>query len=892
MRPFSRLSVGGKLALQVTCVVAVVLALLAWFVQRESSQAIETRAVADLDVAADVMLESVSLYDRTLTDTAERMASSLRAALPSGDVSVDQGRTTRIGDADVPELLFGRHPVNLDFTTVDRFTEATGVVATLFVRNGDDFVRVSTSLRNTENERVIGTALDHKHPAYALAMQDKPYTGPARLFGRDYMTHYRPLQDAQGQTVGILFVGQNYSDGLAALKEKLQQTRLGKDGYFFVVDLAEGERNGVMAAHPSSQDKPFADVVDADSMAAMKALLAQEEGAAQLDIAPRVGDEAVATLVSVKRFAPWKWALVAVEPHSTVVAASRTLTLYIVIFSLLALGVISALVWRAVRSLVSRPLQSAAAIAEDVAAGKLDTRIDTTRHDEIGQLQGAMRHMQDRVKAVITAQSEMAAKHDAGVISFRMDDAQFPGEYGRMVRETNALVASHIAVKMRLIEIMQRYSIGDLTPDMDRLPGEKAVLTQTMDLTKANLSAINGEIKRLATAAASGDFTQRGDIERYQHDFREMIAGLNGLMETTDENLAEVSALLQAIARGDLTVRMEGDFRGVFARMRDDANATVTQLTDIVSRIQDASGAINTAAGEIASGNADLSRRTEQQAANLEETAASMEELTSTVRQNADSARQANQLTIGAASVASQGGQVVGDVVTTMRDIEASSRRIAEIITVIDGISFQTNILALNAAVEAARAGEQGRGFAVVASEVRTLAQRSANAAKEIKGLIETSVEKVAEGSALVNQAGTTMSDIVASVQRVTDIMAEISAASQEQSAGIEQVNQAITQMDETTQQNAALVEEASAAARSMEEQAHALNESVSVFKLEQANTSSFMRPRPSAAASTSPITASRPVQRAKPVSTARTTRAASVETEASAFAVEEWQEF
>ncbi len=240
---------------------------------------------------------------------------------------------------------------------------------------------------------------------------------------------------------------------------------------------------------------------------------------------------------------------------------------------------------------------------------------------------------------------------------------------------------------------------------------------------------------------------------------------------------------------------------------------------------------IKGAASEIAAGNQDLSQRTEQQAANLEETAASMEELTSTVKQNAEGARQANQLAIGAASVAVQGGEVVGKVVETMSGIEASSKKIADIISVIDGIAFQTNILALNAAVEAARAGEQGRGFAVVASEVRTLAQRSSGAAKEIKDLIDDSVQRVAEGSALVHTAGKTMGEVVASVQRVTDIMGEISAASQEQSAGIEQVNQTITQMDETTQQNAALVEEATAAARSLEEQAVQLTEAVAVFK-------------------------------------------------------------
>ena len=507
------------------------------------------------------------------------------------------------------------------------------------------------------------------------------------------------------------------------------------------------------------------------------------------------------------------------------------------------------------RSIV-RPMAEVASVADAVARGQLDRQIVIDDRSELGDLLGSMQRMQTQVKAVIAAQGEMAARHDEGRISYRIDDSVFPGEYGRMVRETNALVAQHIGVKMRAVEVMRHYAVGDLSMDMERLPGEKAVITEAMDMCKANLSALNGEIKRLAAAAAAGDFTHRGDVDKYQHDFRDMVEGLNRLMETTDGNLADVSELLQAIARGDLTARMEGDFHGVFARMRDDANATVAQLTEIVGGIQMAALSINTAAGEIASGNSDLSRRTEQQAANLEETAASMEELTSTVRQNAESARQANQLAQGAASVASQGGEVVGKVVTTMSDIEQSSKKIAEIISVIDGIAFQTNILALNAAVEAARAGEQGRGFAVVASEVRTLAQRSANAAKEIKDLIETSVGKVADGSALVHQAGATMGEIVASVQRVTDIMAEISAASQEQSAGIEQVNQTITQMDEATQQNAALVEEATAAARSMEEQAQTLSESVAVFKL-QATTSAPVR-KPAVVA-TAPRAASTP---------------------------------
>ncbi|MDH1175766.1 methyl-accepting chemotaxis protein, partial [Stenotrophomonas maltophilia] len=525
-----------------------------------------------------------------------------------------------------------------------------------------------------------------------------------------------------------------------------------------------------------------------------------------------------------------------------------------IVFGALSLLLGSLAAWAITRSL-TRPLEGAVKLADGIANGRLDNSIDASGNDEVTQLLRSMQRMQAQLQSVMAAQGELARQHDAGSLSYRMDESAFPGDYGRMVHETNALVGSHVQVQNRLIEVMKHYARGDLSVDMDPLPGEKAAITQAMDETKTSLSAINGEIRRLATAAVAGDFSLRGDEDRFAYDFRDMVAGLNRLMQTTDENLVQVSTLLQAISRGDLTVRMQGDFHGVFARMRDDCNATVDQLKQIVGRIQSSASSINLAAGEIASGNTDLSRRTEQQAANLEETAASMEELTSTVKQNAEHARQANQLAIGAHGVASQGGEVVGQVVTTMSAIEASSKKIAEIISVIDGIAFQTNILALNAAVEAARAGEQGRGFAVVASEVRTLAQRSAGAAKEIKGLIEDSVGKVADGSALVRQAGTTMGEIVASVQRVTDIMADISAASQEQSSGIEQVNQAVVQMDETTQQNAALVEEASAAARSMEEQANLLAEAVSVFRTGAAAAAvSVPRALAAVAASVTPV--------------------------------------
>jgi methyl-accepting chemotaxis protein len=295
--------------------------------------------------------------------------------------------------------------------------------------------------------------------------------------------------------------------------------------------------------------------------------------------------------------------------------------------------------------------------------------------------------------------------------------------------------------------------------------------------------------------------------------------------------MKDTGAVMGRLAEGGLDLTLDGNYAPEFSELQRSVNSCIENLRSMVAQIRGASSSILGGAQEIAQGNGDLSQRTEQQASSLEETASSMEELTSTVKQNADNARQADQLASEARDQAERGGSVVSSAVAAMGAIEDSSRKIAEIIGVIDEIAFQTNLLALNAAVEAARAGEQGRGFAVVASEVRNLAQRSAGAAKEIKSLINDSTAKVGEGSRLVDESGQTLSQIVLAVKKVSDIIGEIAAASHEQSAGIEQVNRAITQMDQTTQQNAALVEEAAAASESMEEQARKLSRLVEFFK-------------------------------------------------------------
>ncbi len=383
-------------------------------------------------------------------------------------------------------------------------------------------------------------------------------------------------------------------------------------------------------------------------------------------------------------------------------------------------------------------------------------------------------------------------------------------------------------------DVAGKIAAGDLSSTIDiRSNDEIGQLLASFKNMQASLQSIVAEIKDIVEASVQGDFSKKIDMTGKQGYTKELSDLLNQLATVTNNGLSDVLRVANTLAQGDLTQTITKEYPGTFGEVRAGINGTISNLKELVGQIKDATDTINTASKEIAAGNSDLSQRTEEQASSLEETASSMEELTSTVKQNAENAKQANQLAIGASDVAGKGGAVVSQVVTTMSSINESSRKIVDIISVIDGIAFQTNILALNAAVEAARAGEQGRGFAVVAGEVRNLAQRSAAAAKEIKTLIGDSVEKVEGGSKLVAQAGQTMEEIVTSIKRVTDIMSEITAASQEQSAGIEQVNLAITQMDEVTQQNAALVEEAAAAAESLEEQAQNLSVSVATFRVD-----------------------------------------------------------
>ncbi len=505
-------------------------------------------------------------------------------------------------------------------------------------------------------------------------------------------------------------------------------------------------------------------------------------------------------------------------------------------------------------------------VAENVAAGRLDREVPVQPGDEtsvmarmavmLTALRRAAAEAAEnlRIRRSLDAASTSAMIADErGTVFYAnqsMTDLMAQAEHDLRAElpdfSAGSLIGSNLtsfertgarAVGRAEVHVGTRHFTIDSTPIVDAGGQVMGTTVQWADRTAE--VATEREIARIIDSAGRGDLQARVSTDGKNGFFLQVAEGLNRILQATDRGVTEVGRVSRALADGDLTQRVTGEFEGQFASLQEDSNATSARLREVIGQIREAVESINMASTEIATGNQDLSGRTEEQVASLEETASSMEQLTSTVKQNAENAKQANELVVGASEVAQRGGSVVREVVHTMSGISESSKKIADIISVIDGIAFQTNILALNAAVEAARAGEQGRGFAVVATEVRNLAQRSAAAAKEIKELISDSVSKVESGSRLVDSAGRTMEEIVVSVKRVTDIMAEITAASVEQSSGIEQVNQTITQMDEMTQHNATLVEQATAAAESLAEQAVVLSDAVALFRVADASESS-----------------------------------------------------
>jgi len=643
-------NVGTKISAFSFALVGLLIAALILAISVSTATLLEERASEGMQDELHGVVNTIDMFNRTVSAEAVSFGRIFGAEF-GGSFEADSAAPVDIGGRQVPALKHDGKVLNLDFSAPDRFSGETGGNATIFVADGDDFVRVSTSVKKENGERAVGTLLDRASPAYAALKEGKVYVGLATLFGKQFITQYAPVRDAGGKVVGALYVGVDISAEAAALKERIRAIKVGDTGYFYVLNAAPGKAEGDLLVHPTREGQNILGERASNGRAFVREILDRKTGTLVYDW-QNPGETATREkIVAFAFFKDWNWVIVGGTYRDEITAHATTLRNQYIVFGLVALSVFAAILYAFVRATITRPLATARDAAVRIAGGDLTVQVERRHADEIGLLQDAM-----------------------------------------------------------------------------------------------------------------------NNISR--------------------------------------------------------------QLSAVVGKVRDGAEQIANASNEISTGNLDLCARTEQQAGSLATTSSSMGELTDTVRQNAEHARQANTLAVSASSIAQKGGTMVAQVVETMESINQSSRRIADITGVIDGIAFQTNILALNAAVEAARAGEQGRGFAVVAGEVRNLAQRSAAAAKEIKTLIAASSAEVDLGRDLVSQAGATMHEVLASVGRVTDIMADITAASLEQSSGIEQVNRAIGEMDDTTQHNAALVEQASAAAQAMQDQAAELARAVRLFRL------------------------------------------------------------
>jgi methyl-accepting chemotaxis protein len=540
---------------------------------------------------------------------------------------------------------------------------------------------------------------------------------------------------------------------------------------------------------------------------------------------------------------------------------------------------------------VIAPLNIAANYVDNISKGNIPAKITESYNGDFNAIKNNLNQCIDAINALVTDANHLANVAAAGQLSTRADATKHQGDFRKIIEGVNNTLDAVVSPLNIAAKYVDNISKGNIPAKItESYNGDFNAIKNNLNQCIDAINALVTDANHLANAAAAGQLSTRADSTKHQGDFRKIIEGVNNTLNSVIGPLNVAANCVDEISKGNIpskiTEQYHGDFnkiknnlntcidavnklvndanmlavaaadgritvradanqhQGDFRKVVEGVNATLETIVAPIFAIKQAIEAINSAADEIATGNNDLSQRTEQQASSLEETASSMEELSSTVKQNAVNATQANELAIAASGVAVKGGIAVSQVVITMANINQSARKIEDIISVIDGIAFQTNILALNAAVEAARAGEQGRGFAVVAGEVRNLAHRSSTAAKEIKDLISDSVSKTAEGTIQVENAGKTMDDVVSSVKRVSDIIAEIATASSEQSAGIDQVNAAVTSMDETTQQNAALVEQAAAASESLLEQANALSDAVDVFKLNNTSTSPDRRSR------------------------------------------------
>jgi methyl-accepting chemotaxis protein len=864
-------SIAARTTLAIGLLAVLAFGIAAWLINQKASQVQEASANRELEALAYREAEAVarSLENRLAQVRGMAVDGEVEALKPnpSRQALHDAAMANLVSDEEAlgywfemgPEAFDARDAEFVDAGPAQYAYPGTGRIS-IYVARGSDG---SETLQPAPEDDVLVQGYYTQPRDAGHEMMVEPYIYP--VDGVDVlMASLATPMTRDGEFIGVAGVDVS----LAAIQARLAANRPYGAGVIRLVSPG-----GNLLAGPESDQltKPF---VHSERDAILAA-------AANGEVYRARGDDAAAGGMALQLFVPFKVGrdsgapalLMVSAPEDAVLAGVRDVRNRVLLIGVLAaLGLALAARVILVR-LVKQPLAQTVVDVSALAQGKLEHPIAGRGEDEVGQVANALRTMQRdlgariaeerrvasvnlRVRSALDGAAagvmiadatgtlvyandavqrtlrEMAAAVQATVTGFDPNAPVGQSLY-RVYPEAEKVVASadgavHLAA-LRFGEFHVQLALAPLRDGDGKLAGLVANWTDRTDEVRTEL-----EVNALVGAASEGRLDGRIALAGKSGFFLQLGTALNRLLDATATGVSEVQAVLAALAAGDLTVRSEAALQGVFAQMRDDANATADALEDVLAQIKIAVEQIHTASDEIAAGNQDLSARTEQQAANLEETAASVEELTASVRENADSARSGREVAAQAADVSGRGAQEIQQVIASMHGIAEGARQIESIITTIDGIAFQTNILALNAAVEAARAGEQGRGFAVVASEVRALAQRSAASAREIKLLIQQSNTRVGDGTRVVNSAGQTMQDTEAAIRKVNGLMQQIAEASVEQAGGIGQVSQTITQMDSATQQNAALVEEATAAAKSMADQAAALADLTARFTLRQ----------------------------------------------------------